>query len=278
MAAGIIISEKALPGESRAGRKVHKIMEIVTAEIIAEWLDQLAEFEAKRDGLAAQKAALLNEVQLPAQIQDIISAGTKRLTDVQSELRPASEKFNAEIDAELSEIVIPEEIRAAYDEIERKRAEVMARKRAKEQALYAEQLQKEQAIRAEIDTQTKAAYEALARRKAEIEAEFSGSLDAVNKNIDDLKAKIKAATINHGATVKGKFYMQVFTKGRTTWITDALDGCYFDMNGVVDALDKYLTESSGSLLDIRATLAKIVKALSSARKVGEPSSALKRIQ
>ena len=59
---------------------------------------------------------------------------------------------------------------------------------------------------------------------ADITAEFSVQSEAVNENIAILEANIKDEVKSSGASVKGKFVHAVFTKGRVTWDSKALDG------------------------------------------------------
>ncbi len=61
-------------------------------------------------------------------------------------------------------------------------------------------------------------------RMAEIEAEFADKTKAVNENIAALEAEIRQAVIAHGASVKGSLLHAVFSKGRVSWDTKALDG------------------------------------------------------
>ncbi len=62
------------------------------------------------------------------------------------------------------------------------------------------------------------------RKLDEIEDEFSDKSGAVLEKISDLENAIKQDVIAEGATVKGKYMMAVFTKGRISWDTKALDG------------------------------------------------------
>ena len=62
------------------------------------------------------------------------------------------------------------------------------------------------------------------RKLDEIEDEFSDKSGAVLEKISDLENAIKQDVIAEGATVKGKYMMAVFTKGRVSWDTKALDG------------------------------------------------------
>ena len=62
------------------------------------------------------------------------------------------------------------------------------------------------------------------RKLDEIEDEFSDKSGAVLEKIGDLEGAIKQDVITEGATVKGKYMMAVFSKGRVSWDTKALDG------------------------------------------------------
>lgn len=63
---------------------------------------------------------------------------------------------------------------------------------------------------------------------ADIEAEYEPMLEAAAAKANELTAAIKAAVTQHGASVKGSRAKAVFTKGRVTWNTDALDGYVVD--------------------------------------------------
>ena len=58
---------------------------------------------------------------------------------------------------------------------------------------------------------------------AEIEAEFSGRTETVNGNIVEIEANIKAEVVGYGKTIKGQRLMAVWSKGRTSWDTKALE-------------------------------------------------------
>ena len=62
------------------------------------------------------------------------------------------------------------------------------------------------------------------RKLDEIEDEFSDKSGAVLEKIGDLEGAIKQDVITEGATVKGKYMMAVFSKGRVSWDTKSLDG------------------------------------------------------
>ncbi len=59
---------------------------------------------------------------------------------------------------------------------------------------------------------------------ADIETEFDGLTDSAKKAASELEAHLKAAVIEHGATVKAAGLQAVFSNGRTSWDTRALDG------------------------------------------------------
>lgn len=59
---------------------------------------------------------------------------------------------------------------------------------------------------------------------AEIEAEFEPKLSAIQSHKSELETAIKQVVIAEGATVKGDYHQFVYTKGRVSWDTKALDG------------------------------------------------------
>lgn len=86
-------------------------------------------------------------------------------------------------------------------------------------------------------------------RLAEIEVEFSGKTEAVTENVAKLKEEVQAEILAAGETVKGKFYMAVWNKGRVSWDSKKLDG-----------------------------MSSIIPALNDAKKEGEPTVAFRRVQ
>ena len=64
----------------------------------------------------------------------------------------------------------------------------------------------------------------VAAKLAEIDAEFAPAIEAGEAAIVELEGKIKAATLEAGATVKGKAFMAVWNKGRVSWDSKKLDG------------------------------------------------------
>ena len=62
-------------------------------------------------------------------------------------------------------------------------------------------------------------------RLAEIETEFSPILKEGAENAANIEKQIKAAVLEtHGETVRGASLMAVWSKGRVSWDTKALDG------------------------------------------------------
>jgi len=59
---------------------------------------------------------------------------------------------------------------------------------------------------------------------AAVDLEYAPILNDRRARAAALEIKIKAAVIEHGATVKGSRAQAVFAKGRVSWDTKALDG------------------------------------------------------
>ena len=85
-------------------------------------------------------------------------------------------------------------------------------------------------------------------RLAEIRTEFSGKAEAVAANITALKDEISADVLAKCETVKGQYYMAVWSKGRVSWDGKKLDG-----------------------------MMSIIPALKDARKEGEPGVSFRRL-
>lgn len=58
----------------------------------------------------------------------------------------------------------------------------------------------------------------------EIEAEYAPKQDAIGAEILALEAQVKSTVLEAGETAKGGSLQAVFTKGRISWDTKALDG------------------------------------------------------
>jgi hypothetical protein len=184
-------------------------------------LDQLADFQAHRDLLDSDKRALLEDVKVPEEVQTIVSAGMKRISQVV--IDPEADAFNTQIETELLAIVVPEEIKAQLAEIDRTRAAIMEKKRRHDFDASRRFEAQKIAIQAEIEAQTADVYKAIAQRKAEIEAEFAGKADAVDENIRKLTEEIKDEVKVLKFTVKGTHLRAEFTKPKKSWIPQRLD-------------------------------------------------------
>lgn len=245
-------------------------------ETIEQKLDRLAEYESQRDLIEINKRAALDDVKVPFEVENIVKNSMLEIAAVEDTMRPAFQQFKAQIQQELSQIVIPEEIKAQLAEIDAQRTALLQ----KQSAFETETLEKIRAKKAEIqataEEKTRSVYADIERRKREIEEEFSDNLGAVNANIEALKAEIKKDTIAQKQTFKGSYYTSIFTKGRVTWATDALDSIYHRLNGVLKKIDS-LVSIQDELSEVRQSVKEIASDLSAARKEGEPSTQLRKI-
>jgi hypothetical protein len=187
-------------------------------------LNTLADYQAHKDLIDIDKRTLLDKETVPEEVQAMVTAGMKEISDVEMSFTKAFEENQREVAAQLVEIVIPDEIKAALAEIDRQRAEVKlaASKRDEEIRRHIQVAKVE--IQAKIEAQTKDIYSAIANRKAEIEAEFAGKSEAVDENIRKLTEEIKADVKALGETVKAEHFQAVYVKGRVTWDTSKMDG------------------------------------------------------
>jgi phage gp16-like protein len=190
---------------------------------IKKMLDDLADYQAHRDLLDADKRSLLDEVKIPEEVQAIVKAGMDKLTEINQSFTPEMRAARETAEAELAAIVIPEEIRIALEEIDHKRGEVNRRRNAAEDRIATKVRTLQDAVKAETEAKTADVYKAIAQRKAEIEAEFAGKAEAVDKNIAKLTKDIKAAVTDFRLTVKGSFMMATYGEGRKTWNPKRLD-------------------------------------------------------
>jgi hypothetical protein len=202
-----------------------------------EKLDTLAEFYSQKDALELSKRELLDEVKIPAEIEQIVSEGMKEAEQADSEYSTAIALFAEQIEKRVASVIIPQEYKDALAELDRQRAEITAKMGEVEaekrtiKSEYDEYKNRQQAfnntrkneIRAKIDRQTHDVYANIANRKNEIEAEFSGKADDVDANIKKLEAEIKNDVKAEKKSVKGQFFHAVYVKGRVTWNTDKMD-------------------------------------------------------
>jgi hypothetical protein len=68
------------------------------------------------------------------------------------------------------------------------------------------------------------ALDDIKKAEADINTEFAIKSEAVDENIAKLTAEIKNDVLQLGGTVKGEHMMAVWSKGRVSWDTKALDG------------------------------------------------------
>jgi hypothetical protein len=204
-------------------------------ETIAEKLDKLAEFYSQKDSLEFQKRTLLDEVKIPAEVEAVVSDGMKAMSEIESSMRKTATIFNKQIDAELSAIAVPEEIKEALAKIDKQRAEVLAKKRENDDFLTRSINVRKQELQAEIEKKTRDIYNQVAQRKNEIEAEFSGKAENVDDNIRKLEAEIKEEVKAGKKSVKGKFFHAVYVSGRITWNTEKMEAWLVDHPFLRDA-------------------------------------------
>jgi hypothetical protein len=182
-------------------------------------LNQLTDFQAHRDLIDADKRALLEEVKIPAEVEAVIASGMKQITEIEKSFEPKRQEVDLEVNTQLEKIVVPEEVKTILAEIDRQRALANAYRTAKQ----AEITERVQAKIAEIQANTKDVYAAIAQRKAEIEAEFSGKREAVDENIAKLEKEIKEAVKLIGYTVESEHYQAVYSKPKKSWIPQRLE-------------------------------------------------------
>lgn len=209
---------------------------------IQEKLDMLAEFYSQKDALELRKRELLNEIQVPAEIEQIVSDGMKMAQRIELDTRVRIEAYNKTIDAELAAVSVPAELKKALAELDAQRAELMSKfadvekqrqeiagqKRSNE-AVELEHLKADRTqLEEEVKAKTAKVYADIASRKNEIEIEFSGKAQDADENIKKLEAEIKAEVKAAGTSVKGKYFHAVYVKGRVTWNTDKMDAWVVD--------------------------------------------------
>lgn len=221
---------------------------------VKEKLDLLAEFHSKRDSLELEKRELLNEIQVPVEVEKIVNDGMAKIAAIDEGIRSGAKEYDAKIDARIAEIVVPQEYKDALDALDKQRAEIVskmgeveAQKRAirNEQAefhaaMFDKSAELKQTLREHIELQTRDVYKQLDQRKAEIEAEFSGKAEDVATNISKLENEIKDDLKKEAAeklekdpkakdlSVKGKYFHAVYVRGRVTWNTDKMDAWVID--------------------------------------------------
>jgi phage host-nuclease inhibitor protein Gam len=215
----------------------------MTEEQIKSMLDQLDEFHCQRDSIAAEKQALLDEVKIPDEIIDIQRQANEAVKYREGLMNERLQSLREQTEQELSEITIPEEIRAALAEIDRKRREISDRRDAEHKKAMTAMNDYRAEIQQETEAKTRQVYDDISARKREISAEYQGKEQAAAENIAKLEKAIKEAAREHGKTVKGKHFSAVYVKGRVSWNTDMLDG----MIALVPQLEKARKEGEPSI-------------------------------
>ena len=191
---------------------------------IKAMLDTLSDWQARRDLLDADKRTLLDEVKIPAEVEAIVKDGMQKMSEVESTFTPLLDAIRVSGEKELEAIVIPDEIKAALDEIDRQRKQVRDTQFKAECVIREKIRTAKEILSDQVTAQTADVYKAIAQRKAEIEAEFAGKADAVDENIRKLTDEIKNAVKELGTSVKADHFQAVYVKGRVTWDTSKMDG------------------------------------------------------
>jgi len=192
-------------------------------EKIVANLDRLAEFHSQKDAIELQKRALLDDIKIPSEVEAVIKDGMERMRLLDEAFQTEQKRSSTEMRAKLDAITIPDEIKCALAEIDAKRAAILQEQQAYDAEMFEKIKQAKAKLQVEIETQTHLVYEDVANRKAEIEAEFIGAANAVDENIRKLENEIKTDTERFGKTVKGKYFMAVYNKGRITWNTGMME-------------------------------------------------------
>lgn len=187
-------------------------------------LDTLSEYQAQRDLMEVDKRKLLDDVKIPAEVEAIVSAGMKQMSEVEGSFAPTLKALEEEADKKISVIVVPDEIKAALAEIDHQRMLVNADLVQHQKDIYERIRAIKAEVQASVEASTKDVYAAIAIRKNEIEIEFAGKSEAVDDNIRKLTEEIKAEVKTLGTTVKSDHFQAVYVKGRVTWDTSKMDG------------------------------------------------------
>jgi hypothetical protein len=78
--------------------------------------------------------------------------------------------------------------------------------------------------RRDYEAKRNAILRVVEKELGDLEAEFQPLIEASGPRISTLEQEIKDAVLQHGASVKGTRLSAVFSKGRTTWDREELDG------------------------------------------------------
>lgn len=66
--------------------------------------------------------------------------------------------------------------------------------------------------------------EEIKTKLADINAEYVEKLLVVSNKIANLETEVRQDVLHIGSTVRGKFLLAIWNKGKTTWDTDGLNG------------------------------------------------------
>jgi hypothetical protein len=207
------------------------IMDAIKETEIKNKLDKLAEYQAQRDLIEIDKQRLINEVKIPAEVLEAQRLANMERQRIDSELWKHQSETGKNRDAELLAVTkpaLPPEYMAAMEEYQNKRNEIASK--YVNDDLESTKVAANEKVKIDADLQVKVAdvYNQVAIRKEEIEAEFKGTSQAADENIQKLTEEIKADIKSVGESVKGAHYQGVYVKGRITWNTDKMEAWIVD--------------------------------------------------
>lgn len=192
-------------------------------QTVIQLLEQLHEFEVQRDGIEEEKRRLLDEVTIPEEVKQIHDEGMMAIQEMERVVTEDKNKILREIQDTFKLIDIPEEVKILIQQIEEKRQENINSQHECAEAFDKKILAERKRMMDEIDAKVKATYDAVAQRKLDIADEFAGKKGVAEQNIADLIKKIEDAVKELKTSVKGTHKMAVYTPGKTSWNTKALD-------------------------------------------------------
>jgi hypothetical protein len=198
-------------------------MKMLTEAEVINMMNTLADFQTHKDLLESDKRALLEDVKIPEEVLEIQRAGNNQQDEIERQAAIDGNKVYQDTEARLAQVEIPEEVKAILAEIDAKRAAIRKEESQQKNAILVRANLEKQSIREATEASTRDIYTAVAQRKAEIEAEFSGKAEAVDENIRKLTDEIKAEIVALKKSVKGEHYNAIYVSGRITWNTDKME-------------------------------------------------------
>ena len=205
---------------------------------ILEQLDTLADFQAQRDLLELDKAALLNSVKVPAEVEAAQNEANRKRSQLDNAHFTIQRELSERARAEMEAVPMPElpiEYQQALDAAKAKRAEIQERVQNESEAANLQAHDTRAKIETELADKTAAIFAQVETRKREIADEFGVKASAVDANIAKLTDEIKQAVIAEGHSVKGKVFHAVYAAGRVTWNADRLDALAQVFPGIKEA-------------------------------------------